>query len=334
MRELNGKDIFQRIKDEKSYFSLNTKFIFAVIAVVLCSTVMSYMICELLKLIIPFMEYVPYIIQLLIFSLAIAFLVSLILTKYFFSPIKKLRQGFTRVSEGDFGIKLEADVRIKELSELIAGFNMMTEELKSTEILKSDFVSNVSHEFKTPINAIEGYATLLQSHDGTDRTEAEYIEKILFNTRRLSSLVSNVLLLSKIENQNLILQKSEFDVSEQIREEFLALEPAWTEKNIEFDIEIEDIKYTGYENIMRHVWSNLIGNAIKFSPEDSEIKIVLKKEDGSVVFSVDDSGPGISDEARKHIFDKFYQADTSHKSEGNGLGLALVKKFSAYQTVK
>ncbi len=327
MREMNEKDIFRKIREEKNRFSLSARFIFAVIAIVLCSICLSYAICIMLKIFIPFIDNIPFVVQLLIFSLAIALFASWLLTKYFFSPIKKLQNGMSQVAEGNFNVKLETDVSTKELSELIAGFNMMVKELKSTEILQSDFVSNVSHEFKTPINAIEGYATLLQTHDGIDSIENEYIEKILFNTRRLSSLVSNVLLLSKIDNQILGLQKNEFNVSEQIREEILALEAAWCEKDIEFDIELEEITYLGYENLMRHVWSNLIGNAVKFSPQGGEIKINLQNVDKSIVFIIEDFGPGISEEARKHIFDKFYQADTSHKSEGNGLGLALVKKI-------
>ncbi len=327
MREMNGKDLFRKLREEKIKVSISARFVFAVIVTVICSIALSYAICELLKLFLPFIEYIPFIVQLLIFSLAIAVLASWLLTKYFFAPIKKLRDGMQKISEGCFDVRLRDNVNTKELRELVAGFNMMAEELGSTEILQSDFVSNVSHEFKTPINAIEGYATLLQGYEGTDETENEYIEKILFNTKRLSSLVSNILLLSKIENQTLTLQKNEFDISEQIREEFLSLEPLWEAKSIEFDIEIEDLKYTGYENLLRHVWSNLIGNAIKFSHDGGEIKIVLKKEEGSVVFSVKDSGPGISDETKKHIFDKFYQGDTSRKSEGNGLGLALVKKI-------
>ncbi len=327
MNGMNEKDIFQKIRAEKSIFSLSARFVFAVIATVLGSVGLSYAICQLLKLFIPFIDKIPFVIQLLIFSLAIALLASWMLTKYFFSPIKKLRDGMRRVSEGDFDVRLETSGTSKELDELIAGFNMMAEELHSTEILQSDFVSNVSHEFKTPINAIEGYATLLQGHDGKDSVEEEYIEKILFNTRRLSSLVSNVLLLSKIDNQSITHQKSELDISEQIREELLALEAAWTEKDIDFDIELQDISYYGYGNLLRHVWSNLIGNAIKFSPRGAEIRIRLHSSNDSIVFVVEDYGSGISDETKKHLFDKFYQGDTSHKSEGNGLGLALVYRI-------
>lgn len=235
-----------------------------------------------------------------------------------------LRSGMQKIADGDFNVHLESDSNSKEVQEVITGFNMMAQELRSTEILQTDFVSNVSHEFKTPINAIEGYATLLQSAD-IDPTETEYIEKILFNTKRLSSLVSNVLLLSKIENQSLQLHPKEFSLDEQIREAILALEPNWEKKDIEFDVELEPIQCCAVETMLYHVWSNLIGNAIKFSPQEGLITLRLERTEGGIQFQVADQGPGISEEARKHIFEKFYQEDTSHKSEGNGLGLALVK---------
>ena len=207
------------------------------------------------------------------------------------------------------------------------GFNMMTKELKNTEVLQTDFVSNVSHEFKTPINAIEGYTTLLQGCDNLDETQQEYIEKILFNTNRLSTLVGNILLLSKIENQSIQTSRSKFRLDEQIRQSIVALEPAWEKKNIEFDVEMESIEYLGNESLFHHVWDNLIGNAIKFSPCGGLVVIRLEKDGKNILFVIEDNGPGLSEEAKKHLFDKFYQADSSHKQEGNGLGLALVKRI-------
>ncbi len=324
---MSKKDKPQKTEQTRKYLSLSTRLVFAVMATVICSIILSYIACTLLKLVVPFLDRVPFVVQLLIFSLVIAFLAAIYITKYFLSPIQELRHGMKQVAQGDFDVQLKSNTKSPELQELMAGFHGMVSELKSTEILQSDFVSNVSHEFKTPINAIEGYATLLQSNEHMDECQADYVDKILFNTRRLSSLVSNVLLMSKIDNQTLHYQRKVYNVSEQIREELLALEPAWTEKDIEFDVELEDTLYSGYEALMRHVWSNLIGNAVKFSPQGGEIRISLRQEPGALVFCVEDQGPGISEEAKKHIFDKFYQGDTSHKNEGNGLGLALVKRI-------
>ncbi len=255
--------------------------------------------------------------------------VTVLVSKYFFNPIKRLREGMERVADGDYTVSLESKNTAHEVQEVFAGFNMMTQELRSTEILQSDFVSNVSHEFKTPITAIEGYSTLLQGAEDLDDDSREYIEKILFNTKRLSTLVGNILLLSRIDNRNIPTNKTEFSLDEQIRQSIVALEPEWTKRQTEFDIDMEDIRFFGNENLLIHVWNNLIGNAIKFGPEGGVVRIKLYKKEGRIYFTVEDRGAGISEETKKHMFDKFYQGDSSHREEGNGLGLALVKRILA-----
>ena len=224
---------------------------------------------------------------------------------------------------------------VKYIGESYQSFNVMTKELRATEVLQMDFVSNVSHEFKTPINAIEGYTMLLQGEELSQEQE-EYVEKILFNTQRLSGLVGNILLLSKLENQNIPMKKTEYRLDEQIRQAFLSLETKWTEKEIGFQVELEEVKYTGNEGLFMHIWMNLLDNAIKFSPAKGTIMMFLKQEKDSVMFILEDEGPGIEDDVKTRIFDKFYQADGSHKAEGNGLGLALVKRIvdSAGGTIK
>jgi len=257
----------------------------------------------------------------------VGILVTSQLSKFFFNPIKKLRGAMDKVAEGDFSVRLEEKSSSKEIMEIYTGFNLMAHELSSTEILQTDFVSNVSHEFKTPINAIEGYSTLLQDSDNLDDDQREYIDKILFNTQRLSSLVGSILLLSKLENQQIPSHQVEYRLDEQVRQSIVALEPAWEQKDIEFDVELDRVSYLGNEPMMRHVWDNLISNAIKFSPNGGTVKIHLAKKLKRLIITVEDQGPGLSEEAQKHIFDKFYQADASHKQEGNGLGLALVKRI-------
>lgn len=271
---------------------------------------------------------VPLLLELVIVSVVVGGVMTAIISRAFFNPVKNLRQAMDKVANGDFTIQLDTDKSSSgEIKELYAGFNLMTNELRATEILQTDFISNVSHEFKTPINAIEGYSTLLQGCENLDDDQKEYVEKILFNTGRLSSLVSNILLLSKIENQSIQAKREVFSLDEQIRETIVALETAWAPKNIELDVELDSVKYNGNEIMMRHIWSNLISNAIKFTPENSTVSIRLQNQKDKFIFSVTDQGEGLSDEAQKHLFDKFYQADTSHKSEGNGLGLALVKQI-------
>lgn len=324
MRE---RDTFQKYRKQKAKFSLRTRLTVLVGCVVLVSIFCAFGISKLLEWLLPSSTNIPLLIQLNIFSLIIALIATRFLSKMFFDPIKELRIGMQQIADGNFDTRLETNSTSNEIQEVFAGFNMMAQELSSTEILQTDFVSNVSHEFKTPINAIEGYTMLLQSTDNIDEVENEYIEKILFNTKRLSSLVSNILLLSKIENQSIQTHQERFGMDEQIRESIVALEAAWAPKDIEFDVDLDDVDYYGNENIMHHVWSNIIGNAVKFSPRGGQVKIRLRKKEGKILFVVEDSGPGISDEAKKHLFDKFYQADTSHKEEGNGLGLALVKRI-------
>lgn len=252
-----------------------------------------------------------------------------LLSQAFFEPITKLREAMRKVADGELNTVLETKSTCVEIQELYAGFNLMTQELSSTEVLQSDFVSSVSHEIKTPINAIEGYTTLLQGTENIDEVENEYIERILFNTRRLSEMVSNILLLSKLENQTIAAPRAPFRLDEQIRQSILALETKWTEKDLEFDVVMDEITYLGNENLMRHVWDNLIGNAIKFSPEKKGITIRLYQKEKQILFTVEDEGPGFSEDVRNRLFDKFYQEDSSHKQEGNGLGLALVKRILA-----
>ncbi len=324
MRE---KDRFLKISKQKIKFSLRGRLTLVVAVVEICSIAIAYGITMLLGWLIPALRNVPFVVQLGLFSLGVVVLAMRLLSKIFFDPIKKVNGGMKHIAEGDFDVRLDTKSRALEIQEMMAGFNMMATELSSTEILKTDFISNVSHEIKTPINAIEGYSALLQGCDGLTKEQKEYIDKILFNTNRLSSLVSNILLLSKIENQTIQTDTDTYSLDEQIREAIVALEYVWEPKNIEFDVELEKAEYNGNEAMMRHVWYNLIGNAVKFSPKNSIVKIRLVHENESFVFTVDDMGQGLSETAKKHLFDKFYQADTSHKEEGNGLGLALVKRI-------
>ena len=264
----------------------------------------------------------------LIFSILFGWVLAFITGLFFLNPFIKLGAAMKRVAKGDFSIRLQSKSVFKVIREIYGSFNLMTEELGMTEIVQTDFVSNVSHEFKTPINAIEGYATLLQNSPQSDAERDIYVEKILFNTGRLSELVSNILLISKIENQAIQSQGTLFRLDEQIRQSIVVLEPKWDKKNIELDLELERIEFVGNQGLLHHVWDNLIDNAIKFSPEGAEIKVRLAREGESVAFSVSDSGEGIDEKIKEHIFDKFFQGDSSHKSEGNGLGLALVKKIA------
>ena len=262
-----------------------------------------------------------------IFSLVISFALTFLIGWAIFSPIRRLGEAMDAVATGDFNVSIPNRSRIREIESINQSFDVMVRELKATEILQSDFVSNVSHEFKTPLSAIEGYATLLTDDLITDEERMEYVDRIRQNTERLSVLVGNILLISKVDNRAIEGQRAIYRLDEQVRQAIVLSEPRWAEKGIEFDVRLDEVSYYGNEGLMFHVFSNLLGNAVKFSDEGGEIRMTLEMRDGEAVFTIEDNGPGLKAGTEKHIYDKFYQSDTSHKSEGNGLGLALVKKI-------
>ena len=309
----------------------NYGFIFSSAALVgsLLSTALAMFIVWLLNRRFGVWLGMPYTIRVLLISILSGAAIAVGLSKIFVSPMMKLGDAMRKVAGGDFTVRLDCTSRIRDVREVYGSFNTMVKELGNTETLQTDFVSNVSHEFKTPINAIEGYASLLQDSQLTDEQKNAYIDKIIFNPRRLSDLVGNILLLSKVNNQTISLKASTFRLDEQVRQSILALESKWEKKEIEFDIDLDEIEYTGYENLLSHVWLNLIDNAVKFSPQNGQIRIRLKQLAGSVTFSIWDNGLPIPEADIGRIFNKFYQGDNSHASEGNGLGLALVRKIVA-----
>ena len=329
MKSIEIRKAFDEIRSKrKKRPQIDLRMIVAVQAIMLSCIGLAYLFEFCRKSFFPSFD-IPVVLELIIISIIVGAIATTVVSKLFYRPVKKLRRAIERVADGDLTVRLEAEAPyMKEIQEIYSGFNLMTHELCATEILQTDFVSNVSHEIKTPISAIEGYATLLQGfEDMTKEEQTECIDKILFNTGRLSELVGNILLLSKIENQAISGNKSKYRLDEQIRQAILMFENEWTKKDIEFDVEMEDTDYFGNENLMHHIWYNLIGNAIKFSPDGGTVKIRLSSENGRTVFEISDSGEGLSPKAQKHLYDKFYQGDTSHKQEGNGLGLSLVKKI-------
>ena len=253
--------------------------------------------------------------------------IALFVGKRIIRPVQNLSDAFDELSKGNFDIKIPENESVTEIQEMAQRFNAMVYDLSHIETLRSDFVANVSHEFKTPIAAIEGYATLLQNHALPPEKQDHYIEKILDNSRRLSSLSGNVLMLSKLENQETVLDKTEYRLDEQIRKCILTLENKWASKNIEFDMELPRQTYYGSASLLEQVWINLIDNAIKHSPVNSSIHITIFETSETIVVSIADDGDGMTEEVQKHIFEKFYQGDKSRKAEGNGLGLALVKRI-------
>lgn len=267
----------------------------------------------------------------LVSLLAVA-IVTIALTSYFLgqrilAPMVKLSSASKEVAKGNYNVTVEDSSRLEEVQTTFRNFNAMVRQLDSVTTLSNDFVANVSHEFKTPLTAIEGYAMLLQDQTLPEKEREEYVEKILLNTHRLTTLVGNVLTLSKIESSQLAPQYTDFRLDEQIRQAVVLLEPEWSKREIVIDAELAEIRLNSCESLLLHVWSNLLSNAVKFSALGGKISLRLQEQKECVVFTVRDEGCGISKEAQAHIFDKFYQADPSHRAEGNGLGLAMVKRI-------
>ncbi len=259
----------------------------------------------------------------LLFSAVIMFFAGKSVTE----PILEIRDATQRVAKGDFDVQVEIDTKNTDIAQLSRSFNSMVKELKSNEVLKKDFVSNVSHEFKTPLATISGFAKLLEDGNLSEEETVEYASIIKKECDRLTVLCSNVLRLSRIENQKITTNKAIFRLDEQIRDAIVLFEPLWDAKELILDVDLDEAEYYGDEELLQQVWINLVQNAIKFTPEKGTITVYLRKNDNGITVNVADTGIGMSEEVMKHIFEKFYQAEASRSNKGNGLGLALVKEI-------
>lgn len=249
------------------------------------------------------------------------------LSKKTLNPIRKVIAATHKVAGGDFSVKVDLK-GIEELEELSQSFNKMTQELSSIETLRNDFVNNFSHEFKTPISSIRGFAKLLKENHLTEEERREYLDIIITESERLAALSTNVLILSKYENLEIIPDKAPFRLDEQIRKVIVLMEPKWSSKGINVNVELDKVVYCGNEDLTEQIWLNLLDNAIKFSDQSGLINITLKNINNEIQFAIQDNGPGMDDQTKAHIFDKFYQGDTSHSQKGYGLGLPLVKRIA------
>ena len=244
-------------------------------------------------------------------------------------PVNEILSATEKISGGDFSVRLypkHAYDRYDEYDRIFENLNKMAEELSHNEILKTDFISNVSHEIKTPLAILSNYATLLREKGLSDSVREEYTKSLLSATKRLSDLITNILKLNKLENQVLEEKKEELRLGDFLGEIVLGFEEWIVEKEIELECDIDDIVYYTDRTYMEIICNNLLSNAVKFTPAGGRICVSLKDEARGVVLKVADTGCGMSPEVGARIFDKFYQGDTSHKEQGNGLGLALVKK--------
>ncbi len=241
-------------------------------------------------------------------------------------PIIKLSDATREIANGNFDVSIDHHSK-DEIGQLTKHFNQMAGELKQMDTLRKDFVSNVSHEFKTPIASIQGFARLLQKDDLREEDRKEYARIIVEESGRLSHLTSNMLKLSKLENQEIIQKYERFYLDEQIRKSILLLEPEWEKKDIQWDIELDRAMICGDEELLQQVWINLIGNAIKFSDQGGRVLVQLQHKKEGVQIFVKDAGRGMSKQTKVRIFEKFYQGEEAHGIEGSGLGLPLVKRI-------
>ena len=245
-------------------------------------------------------------------------------------PVKKILDATEKITNGDFSARNETNTRAdsqNEFDAIIENLNKMAEELGGIETLRTDFISNVSHELKTPLAQMQNYATLLKSPDLSEEKRQEYATAIMMSTKRLSSLITNILKLNKLENQQIFPEFKEYNLSEQLCECLLNFETVWEQKNIEIETDMdEDVTVYSDPELLSLVWNNLLSNAFKFTDDGGKVSVSLTQDKDFISVSVADTGCGMTKATGEHIFDKFYQGETSHSIQGNGLGLALVKR--------
>lgn len=252
--------------------------------------------------------------------------------KFYLQPVNRFIDQMNRLAAGDFQARLHFGKPISShpaFREIEGSFNKMAEELESTEMLRSDFINNFSHEFKTPIVSITGFAKLLKHGDLTPEQREEYLDIIERESLRLAAMATNILDMTKVENQTILTDVTRFNLSEQLRScVLLLLEGKWKTKEIDFSIEFDEHMIIGNQELLKHVWINLLDNAIKFSPEGGTVDVTIREQADALAVTIANRGSEIPKEQLSKIFHKFYQADESHSTEGNGIGLALVKKIT------
>lgn len=266
-----------------------------------------------------------------VISLLAGGLVAAFSGKLYLRPVNRLINQMNRLASGDFKARIQFGKPIASnatFQEIEESFNKMAQELESTEMLRSDFVNNFSHEFKTPIVSITGFAKLLKRGNLTPEQQREYLDIIEMESLRLAAMATNVLDMTKVENQTILSNVARFNLSEQLRSCVLMLmEGKWKSKEVDFAVEFDEYMIMGDQELLQHVWVNLLDNAIKFSPEGSTVAVSISEYKDSLEIAVSNQGPQIPQEHLGKIFHKFYQADESHSTEGNGIGLALVKRI-------
>lgn len=257
-------------------------------------------------------------------SALIGLFLAFLLGRMLFKPINTIVEGMTKLSEGDFSTRIDLG-KYDGMRKLTNSFNSLAQELENTEILRSDFINDFSHELKTPIVSISGLISLMKSENLSDDKRRDYLNVMEEEAGRLTQMTSNALYLSKIETQGILTNKKSYNVSEQIRNSLLLLERKWAKKELIPSLEFEEYTISANEDMLKQVWLNLLDNAIKFSEPGKELKITAEVMFEELFVSIENVGPEIPESDYEAIFNKFYQCDKSRATEGNGIGLSIVK---------
>lgn len=320
-----SKETIRRVR------TLNIQMVFFVFSIMLLSGMLTSASFSFLYTLGIFPEWVlssiltPFITMLA--SIVIGTAITAVACERVLKPLNQLIRATKAVAKGDFRVRVQEIDSDSEIAVLLKNFNHMTQELSSIELFRNDFINNFSHEFKTPITSIMGFAKQLQNKDLSDEKRKEYTDIIISESQRLTNMASNVLLLSKFENQKIVTNKALFDLDEQLRNCVILLEKDWSRRNIEMCLDLEPVKLSGNSEMLSHLWLNLIENAIKYSNENSSVTVSCHKAGNFAEVTVKDAGMGMDEATLKNIFDKFYQGDKSHSASGNGLGLSIAKRI-------
>ncbi|MCL2201101.1 MAG: HAMP domain-containing histidine kinase [Oscillospiraceae bacterium] len=316
----------------KEKISLLAILVVMVFAILLVSSLLAGFVSYLLITydIMPFLQFEESVEVATLYMIIVSLLIGTILARFFggrfLRQIKELADATKAVAAGNFDVRIKGG-GTKEIDLIRSSFNSMVKELADIETLRMDFVNNVSHEFKTPVASIRGFARRLKKNSLTAQQRNEYLDIIISESERLTRLSSNVLLLSRLENTEKIIERVQFRLDEQLRRTILLMEPQLLKKSLEVDIELSSVSIVANEEMLSDLWINLLSNAIKFSFEASTIRLRLTSTQTDAIVSLSDEGIGMDEKMQKHIFDKFYQGDKSRATEGNGLGLTLVKRI-------
>lgn len=319
--------------EEKRLRSINTYVVLFVFFIMVSAGVICVLIFNILDAfgLIKHIEVVPMLLPFIMLCacIIIGSILSAMLSGILLRPLNDLKEGLLKVSKGDFTVRLEENGN-SELSHIQESFNIMVKELGNTELFRNDFINDFSHEFKTPMVSVYGFAKQLKKGGLTKEQEQEYIDIIINESQRLINMSSNILMLSKLENQEIITDKKDFSLDEELRRCVLQLQGQWGEKNQEVIPDLCEITYYGNSGMLKQVWLNVIGNAVKYTPDGGKIEVKLDinpKNEQEVRVRITDNGIGMDKATAERIFEKFYQGDSSHATGGNGLGLAMVKRI-------